>query len=91
MKQIPNAAGAHSQKKRVFASRPHRCQLCGYDKIVHCLTVHHVDRNRSNGKPENLMLLCWNCHMEIHYKEKTGPYCQKKVRWTEFADFQVLT
>ncbi len=44
-----------------------KCVLCGWaernpfsDKIP--LTIHHVDGNVANNAPENLMLLCPNCH-----------------------------
>lgn len=28
--------------------------------------VHHIDTNRSNNNPENLILLCKDCHVRIH-------------------------
>lgn len=30
------------------------------------LELHHVDKNRFNNKLENLLVLCSNCHMQIH-------------------------
>jgi 5-methylcytosine-specific restriction endonuclease McrA len=60
------------QKKKILATRPHKCQRCGYDKIPEILVIHHVDHNRMNGDPENLELLCPNCHAEEHFILKTG-------------------
>ena len=35
------------------------CEKCGSTKN---LQVDHIDRNRSNNNPDNLMTLCWPCH-----------------------------
>lgn len=51
---------------------PHRCDGCGYDKIVNVLQVHHRDNNHENNTAENLQILCPTCHMEHHYLTKTG-------------------
>jgi len=43
-----------------------RCLLCKLrDKRI--LAVHHVDKNRSNNKLENLAWLCHNCHHLVHH------------------------
>jgi predicted HNH restriction endonuclease len=34
------------------------------------LIVHHVDENRSNNDPENLIWLCYNCHHLVHNYQK---------------------
>jgi 5-methylcytosine-specific restriction endonuclease McrA len=49
------------------------CIRCGYDKHVEALEVHHKDRDRSNNAPENLEILCANCHRVEHYK------CDRKM------------
>ncbi len=44
-----------------------RCYICGCtDERV--LVIHHKDGNRSNGKIENLIPLCHNCHCIEHIK-----------------------
>ena len=40
-----------------------QCEICG---SVDYLVVHHVDQNRKNNKPENLMMLCRSCHAQVH-------------------------
>lgn len=41
------------------------CEECGInDRRV--LVVHHLDLNRHNNEPENLIWLCRNCHYLIH-------------------------
>ena len=61
-----------------------KCQLCGYDKCIGALEFHHKDptqkefqlskylKNRNEVLHKELdkcMLLCANCHREIHYLE----------------------
>jgi len=40
------------------------CQLCGKAKK---LDIHHKDKNKTNNKKSNLMVVCRRCHLwEIH-------------------------
>lgn len=64
------------------------CQKCGYDKCVEALEFHHLDKNEKEEKPsyiimrwswervkeelEKCILLCSNCHKEVHALEKEG-------------------
>jgi hypothetical protein len=61
-----------------------KCQLCGYDRCINALEFHHVDPTTKAGSPsylvmrakwetvekelEKCILICANCHREIHYK-----------------------
>ena len=43
------------------------CQLCGWNKInpstgLVPLEIHHIDGDFTNNRPENVQLLCPNCH-----------------------------
>lgn len=59
---------------REIARRHHdnRCGRCQYDKELGILLVHHKDRDRSNNSPENLEILCPNCHAIDHLLAKDG-------------------
>jgi len=40
-----------------------KCSICGKeDKTI----VHHVDENPNNNKLENLRILCYKCHNQLH-------------------------
>lgn len=41
------------------------CVRCGYTEFP-ILEIHHIDRDRTNNKIENLELLCPNCHSIEH-------------------------
>lgn len=64
-------------RKTALASYPHRCNRCGYDKYVEVLTVHHINRNRTDNSLENLEVLCWNCHEEEHFLAGDGRWTSK--------------
>lgn len=44
------------------------CAICGFDKIV---AIHHLDENRKNNDPKNLIPLCPNHHEMVHSKWKS--------------------
>jgi Zn ribbon nucleic-acid-binding protein len=62
-----------------------KCQKCGYNKCLAALVAHHVNPNSKNIGMANhtrrnlwydivkelnkCILLCQNCHNELHYKE----------------------
>lgn len=42
------------------------CKICGEkqgDKTFH---IHHIDYNKKNSNPDNLITLCRNCHMKTN-------------------------
>ncbi len=56
-----------------------KCALCGYDKCVDALVFHHKDPktkesekdwSKEGFKKENYILVCANCHAEIHQKQR---------------------
>ena len=58
----------HWQKTRISAliKSGYKCQLCG---STHNLNVHHnTYKNRGNEKPEDLIVLCKDCHAKFHDK-----------------------
>lgn len=42
----------------------HKCQVCVTDQkgLRRKLSVHHIDYDKKNNKPENLVSLCESCH-----------------------------
>lgn len=64
-----------------------KCEKCGYDKCIRSLEFHHLDPNEKDftisGKSwsferlkkevDKCILVCSNCHNEIHYLEEEAP------------------
>lgn len=52
------------------------CKKCGAHEK---LSLHHIDHDKTNNKPENLAILCMHHHMEIerYYDEEDRPIIRK--------------
>jgi hypothetical protein len=67
----------------LLKNREHKCECCQLTEWLGKpinLTMEHKDGNACNNVPENLMLLCWNCHSmtpTFGHKNKNG---QRKYR-----------
>lgn len=51
--------------RTAYRTYVHKCAICNLDEEC-CLEVHHIDENRDNDNPDNLIILCANCHSRIH-------------------------
>jgi hypothetical protein len=66
-----------------------KCMKCGYDKCIASLDFHHKDPKEKDNdflqkcnktwaimkeKIKNCMLLCANCHRELHWNERQKTY-----------------
>ena len=75
-------------KEELVEYKGGKCEICGYNKCIAALEFHHVnsaDKDFSISKKgvtisiekmkkeaDKCMLLCSNCHKEIHYKNILG-------------------
>ena len=62
-----------SYQREKLLKDPGKCQHCGNDD-PRVLLIHHTDRNRKNNIRENLLLLCWNCHVIEHWTKGDGMF-----------------
>jgi len=55
----------------------YRCQLCGCPELENTrkLPVHHIDYDKHNGNPDNLIALCDRCHTKTN---------SNRDYWTEY-------
>jgi hypothetical protein len=54
-------------KDRIKKRDKDQCQLCG---AKWGLVVHHIDYNKENSSPLNLITLCLSCHAKTNFKRK---------------------
>ena len=65
-----------SLKPHLIKERGHKCEVCGLEewgdqKIP--LEVHHGEGGRTDNNPDNLSLLCCNCHAQTdNWRNKGG-------------------
>ena len=75
------------RKKKAVEYKGGKCEMCGYDKCLGSLAFHHRDSNEKDPRWHNMrnwdlekikpeldkcILVCHNCHGEIHYENRTG-------------------
>jgi len=46
------------------------CKICGEKQGDRAHSVHHIDYNKLNCNPDNLITLCGNCHTKTNYNRK---------------------
>ena len=46
------------------------CKLCGRQQEDRVHSIHHIDYDKNNCNPNNLITLCVNCHMKTDFKRE---------------------
>lgn len=65
---LPYAPGfTPALKRRIRKRDGNLCQICGAHAEETRLDVHHIDRDKANHAPNNLVTLCSSCHLGVHH------------------------
>ncbi len=64
-------------KQFILERDNYKCQYPGCTEIHDRLHIHHIDYNKNNNNPENLITLGTSCHTKTNGKKK-------RLYWTEF-------
>lgn len=59
-------------KEQIRKRDSHQCQICGKleSEMNYRLSVHHIDYDKNNLDPYNLISLCQNCHIKTNYNRE---------------------
>ena len=77
----------HAIKKALVEKKGGKCEICGYDKCIEALQFHHLNPHEKEfgiaathrnfdelvKEAEKCILVCANCHTELHYNERVSP------------------
>jgi len=69
-------------KKQIRCRDNFTCQECKMieEQLKYKLNIHHIDYNKKNNKPENLISLCRSCHSQTNFKRNDWTkYFQDKI------------
>jgi len=67
----PYSANWTRALKKSIRERDHyTCQMCGKKTEKQTTCVHHIDYNKKNCKPDNLITLCPSCHVKTNSNRK---------------------
>ncbi|GAI03944.1 unnamed protein product, partial [marine sediment metagenome] len=57
------------------------CQVCGVSQGFPALAIHHIDYNKHNNNPNNLITLCQSCNNKAnHNRDYWTEYFEEKMR-----------
>lgn len=59
-------------KEQIHKRDRYRCQQCfrHQNELKRKLSVHHIDFNKKNNNPNNLISLCTSCHVQTNYNRE---------------------
>ncbi len=77
----PYAAGWYGLKKRIRARDEHACQMpgCGKPENGRLHDVHHIDYDKNNDDPKNLITLCVPCHRITNGNREHWTACLSEI------------
>jgi 5-methylcytosine-specific restriction endonuclease McrA len=73
-----------SLKRAIRERDRYTCQLCSEQQKESAFSVHHIDYDKTNCNPNNLITLCKGCHTKTNYnRERWKKYFKQKVNINE--------
>lgn len=76
-------------KRAVIARSGLKCERCGKKMKKGIWHFHHKDGNPSHNTVSNIILICPNCHAELHHKERLRKASKKTKKKEEKGLFDI--
>lgn len=54
----------HCKKRNWFVPENYECEIC--NMVTWNPEIHHINKDRNNNNPENLLAICLRCHKRLH-------------------------
>jgi len=74
-------------KKSIRERDKYTCRLCGKEQEDIIFAVHHIDYNKKNCNPNNLITLCRSCHSKTNINRE---YWAKEIKIQMFNNFEEI-
>ena len=80
--KFPYSFNFDDELKKLIRKRDnYTCQLCNEKQNDRKLSVHHIDYNKENSDPNNLIALCRACNTKVNYKRRLWKkFFQRKLK-----------
>ncbi len=69
-------------KEQIRKRDNYTCQECNFteEQLSYTLSVHHIDYNKKNNNPNNLISLCRSCHSQTNFgRDDWSEYFNNKI------------
>jgi len=73
-------------KEQIRYRDGYKCQICGCSEVENCrrLSIHHIDYDKDNLHPDNLVSLCIRCHTKTNHNRE---YWKGVFLWRSMSTF----
>ncbi len=71
--KLPYSFNFTEELKELIRKRDnYKCQLCGapQEEFTRKMTVHHIDYDKENTNPKNLLTLCCRCNSKVNFNRE---------------------
>ena len=76
-KTIPLRDQIHIQVAKEAGLNLKKCSICGIERIHGNFHVHHINGDHNDNRPENLIVVCRDCHINLEHGYTTPSFASE--------------